>query len=128
MKITILLLLTFSTPLFANRSPAVEPVTGISIEEYTETTPKPSSAFDFRNSQDFYEKTPTDTQLSTTTVLFLLFASALPFVVWFGVMSALPDGVLPTSEQSEARPVLSVVPGESQKDDEHDHHDYPKAS
>lgn len=126
MKITILLLLTFSTPLFANRSPAVEPVTGISIEEYRETTPSPSSGFDFTNSEAFYEKAPTDTQLSTTTVLFLLFASALPFVVWFGVMNALPDGV-PTSSESATRPALSVVPGESKKDDDHDHH-YPKAS
>ena len=129
MKIIALLILTLTTPLLAARSPAVEPVTGISIEEYNETKPSPSAGFDFSKTEESYTKAPADTGLSLTSALFLLLASALPFVVWFGVMRALPDA---TPEQpANAKPVLSVIKGDghSSSDDQHDHDDtYPKAS
>tara|TARA_R110000868_G_scaffold16687_11_gene74218 strand:- start:2959 stop:3348 length:390 start_codon:yes stop_codon:yes gene_type:complete len=129
MKIIALLILTLTTPLLAARSPAVEPVTGISIEEYTETKPSPSSGFDFTKTDESYAKAPSDTGLSLTSAIFLFLASSLPFVVWFGVMRALPDA-LPQQAQA-SKPVFSVIEGDGQsKTDDHGDHDdtYPKAS
>ena len=130
MKIIFLLLFSISTSLFAGRGPAVEPVTGISIEEYNETTPQTGRGFDFNQENSFFEKAPTDTSLSMTTVAFLIFASALPFIVWFGVMRALPDASTVNSETPAARPSLTVVakePSSANKNEDDDHH-WPKAS
>lgn len=129
MKIIFLLLFSISTSLFASRGPAVEPVTGISIEEYNETTPQPGRGFDFNQADSFFEKAPTDTSLTMTTVAFLIFASALPFIVWVGVMRALPDATPVGSDAPAVRPNLTVVAKEpssptSEEDDQH----WPKAS
>ncbi len=128
MKIIFLLLFSISTSLLAGRSPAVDPVTGISIEEYNETTPTPGRGFDFSEQESAYEKVPTDTSLSTTSIVFLLFASALPFVVWFGVMRALPDGAPLTHTGETIRPSLSVVQNKTPEDDHKDDEHWPKAS
>ncbi len=129
MKIIFLLLFSISTSLFAGRGPAVEPVTGISIEEYNETTPQQGRGFDFNQTDSFFEKAPTDTSLTMTTVAFLVFASSLPFIVWFGVMRALPDATPVSTETPAARPSLTVVakePSSSNNDDDDQH--WPKAS
>ncbi|PIP90116.1 MAG: hypothetical protein COW01_09560 [Bdellovibrionales bacterium CG12_big_fil_rev_8_21_14_0_65_38_15] len=129
MKIIFLLLFSISSSLFASRGPAVEPVTGISIEEYNETTPQPGRGFDFNQTDTFFEKAPTDTSLTMTTVAFLIFASSLPFIVWFGVMRALPDATPVNSEAPTARPSLTVVAKEpSSSNDEDDDQHWPKAS
>lgn len=128
MKIIALTLLALSiNPLFA-RSPAVEPVTGISIEEYRETDPKTSKGYDFsKNDTPAYSEAHNDAELNATTAFFLIVASALPFVVWFGVMRALPDAT-PTESQSTPKATFSVINGEGKKSDDDDHDSLPKAS
>ena len=129
MKYLFLFLFAFSSSLYASRGPAVDPVTGISIEEYTETTPSAGQGFDFKQTDTYFDRAPTDTSLSLTTIAFLFFASSLPFIVWFGVMRALPDGAPVQSSTSGATPKLSVV--RSDKNDSHDHDEernWPKAS
>lgn len=126
MKIIILITLSlFFTPLFA-RSPAVDPVSGISIEEYTEVDPKTTKGFDFTNSKD--SDLVKDSELNASTAFFLLVASILPVVVWFGVMRALPDA--PTAPANEtARTPLTIVQGQNNSsDDDHDDDTLPKAS
>tara|TARA_R110002049_G_scaffold156002_3_gene320944 strand:- start:632 stop:1012 length:381 start_codon:yes stop_codon:yes gene_type:complete len=126
MKIIFLLLFSVSTSLFA-RGPAVEPVSGISIEEYNETTPKEGRGFDFSSDNTYYEKMPADTNLSATSIIFLVFASALPFFVWFGIMRALPDGSPVNQASTSTRPSLTVVSDDQSPTDSDDQH-WPKAS
>lgn len=127
MKIIALTLIALSiNPLFA-RSPAVDPVTGISIEEYRETNPKTGKGYDFTNDESVYTEAHNDAELNATTAFFLIVASALPFVVWFGVMRALPDAT-PTESQSAPKPTFSVINGEGKKSDEDEHDSLPKAS
>lgn len=125
MKIATFVFFILTSPLFA-RSPAVEPVQGISIEEYREVDSTQAKGYDFAK----YEahQTRPNSELSFTTGFFLLVVSALPFVVWFGVMRALPDATPKAPEQGTQKPNLSIINGEGRKDDDDDHHDLPKAS
>lgn len=125
----IIILITFSlffNPLFA-RSPAVDPVSGISIEEYREVDPKTTKGFDFRNSKD--SALTKDSELNLSTAFFLLVASILPVVVWFGVMRALPDAPAAPANET-ARTPLTIVQGQNSNssDDDHDDDTLPKAS
>ena len=128
MKIIALTLIALSiNPLFA-RSPAVEPVSGISIEEYRENDPKTAQGYDFTNDESLYTEAPhSDAELTATTAFFLIVASALPFVVWFGVMRALPDAT-PTESQSAPKPTFSVIKGEGKKAEDDEDDSLPKAS
>lgn len=127
MKIVTLVLFLLSSPLFA-RSPAVEPVSGISIEEYREVEPSKAAGYNFTREEPPYEQSGKNAQLTPTTAFFLIVASALPFVVWFGIMRALPDAT-PTTPQQSQTPTLSIINGEGGKSDEEDEHDsLPKAS
>ena len=123
---TILLCLSFS-PLFA-RSPAVEPVTGISIDQYKEVEAGKDQGYDFSKNEPNYIKARSDAELSPTTAFFLVVASALPFIVWFGVMRALPDATPMENSNTGARPTLSVIKGEGKSESDDDHDSMPKAS
>ncbi len=126
MKIATFVLFLLSGPLFA-RSPAVEPVTGISIEEYREVDATTTTGYNFTREEPAYEHTSKDTQLTPMTALFLIIASALPFVVWFGIMRALPDGSNNTASSPAQAPTLSIIKGEGKPS--HDEDDtWPKAS
>jgi hypothetical protein len=130
MKIATLIFLLLSTPLWA-RSPAVEPVTGISIEEYKEVDSKNAKGYDFtRHEITNVEQTSSESDLSVATTIFLILASALPFVVWFGVMRALPDASEEHQKTTQTTPTFSVIKGEGSDDhnDDDDHDSWPNAS
>ena len=88
------------------RSPAVEPIRGISISEYKEVDPKADPGFNWRQS-DFVQETAlvttrtpaerslinqTKSQRKTwPTYVFLVSLLGLPFVLWYSVMKGLED-------------------------------------
>lgn len=96
--ILILLILPFSS--FA-RSPAVGPVTGISIDEYKDVPPSQAKGFNWKNSEDIKPSfdssklpeqginTEEGPDLSPAIVLF--FMSILPFGIWFFLLGKLAD-------------------------------------
>jgi len=119
------------------RSPAVEPVKGLSIEEYDQVPPSKARGFDF--SQQKKEpitkqlrkisstSNPNNNNWSASLLVFFLFA--IPFIMWFGVMRSLKDGR--SSIASEHNELLSIQDYKKDSTDSNDHQsdiDIPKAS
>jgi Sec-independent protein secretion pathway component TatC len=149
MKSTIISLIAFlfSSLLIANaysRSPAVEPVRGISIEEYDQVPPSKAKGFDFSQAQntntaEVHKGTrtissvteqpakPTSSNLSASLMVAFLFS--IPFIMWFGVMRVLEQkspGSIPEHNELlsfKNRNKSYELPSESEDDI-----DYPKAS
>lgn len=146
-KILIPFLILLSVATFG-RSPAVEPITGISIDEYKEVSPKQDPGFNWRQS-DFVQETsliatrqPAERLLikqtrsqkkSWPTYLFLFSLISLPFVLWYSIMKGLDNKSLQTYEGID--PIHSATANtvdlnqerEKRKKDEEDQ-SLPKAS
>lgn len=119
-KITLLALILLSNmTLVEAREPAVEPVTGISIDDYKVIPPSQAKGYEFQKGKPSnvaqkapVQKTTTTTNTTATTVtnietkstkqlqtdapgwptsLFLFVLIALPFGAWFGIMRSLQE-------------------------------------
>lgn len=106
LSVLIALTFIFSSTLEA-RSPAVEPVTGISIDQYQEVSPQEDPGFNWKKPTDITSntslittRTPAESALITKTenqtkswpvILFLLGLICLPFALWYSVMKGLED-------------------------------------
>lgn len=134
------------------RKPAVEPVTGISIDDYKEVPPSEAQGYDWNKGQNnqanrkpkSVEQAPVNTDelpqkeietVSTpdlTPAVVLLFMLSLPFGIWFFLLGKLekPENEVGFQEDEDLDNTLAF-PGksktESNKDDDDDF-DIPKAS
>jgi hypothetical protein len=88
------------------RSPAVEPIRGISIKEYKEVDPAMDPGFNWRQSPYVEETTLVNTRFpaesnlikktksqrkSWPTYVFLVSLIGLPFVLWYSIMKGLEE-------------------------------------
>lgn len=112
-QITLLLLFVISLTTFG-RAPAVEPVRGISIDQYQETDPAQDPGFNWKQG-DYVQETslittrvPAEAALinktsnqskSWPTYVFLISLLTLPFVLWYSVMKGLEN---PDADPSES--------------------------
>lgn len=122
MKIAFYLSILFLSLSTFGRAPAVEPIRGISIDQYQETDPARDPGFNWKQ-EDYVQETslittrvPAETALinrtsnqkkSWPTYAFLVSLLALPFVLWYSVMKGLNSqdsapghGAIPTEEVS----------------------------
>lgn len=83
------------------RAPAVEPVTGISIDQYREVDPKSDPGFNWKQnaSKHIHFNTNTSkrapasyesTTSKTMTAVFLIAIAAFPIALWFTLMKSFP--------------------------------------
>lgn len=104
-RLSLLILFLLSLTSFG-RSPAVEPIRGISIQEYKEIDPGADPGFNWRQSPYVQEtslvttRTPAERTLinqtksqrkSWPTYVFLVSLLGLPFVLWYSIMKGLED-------------------------------------
>ena len=88
------LLFSYST---MGRSPAVEPVTGISIDQYREVDPKNDPGFKWDQDKSKHirlmgKKSDYSSASSvTTTLLFFAALAAFPLAMWFALMKSFPS-------------------------------------
>ncbi len=94
------------------RAPAVEPVTGISIDQYQEVDPKKDPGFNWNQDKSKHirlknegQRTPAayDSKSSIAmTVIFILGIVSFPIALWFTLMKSFPEAPtnqeLPTSQ------------------------------
>lgn len=138
--LTILLcfFLSLEIALANGRSPAVEPVTGISIDDQPESTPKKATPFNFgqpyeqkrlRNNNDFLN--PGNDQINgiqdTSSLgekIVLVLILSLPFALWAFLMKQMPDAA-----PGETKPQIYVVKGKQEESEaSEDEDDIKKAS
>lgn len=130
------------------RKPAVEPVMGLSIEEYENVPPEQSQGFDFEQneapetqsrqpgqeqltapqtppvaSRNFINQSAQSSSPDTPATLFYILLSLLPFVVWFGLMKNL-DG----NQKEEFTAEMYDLEEQRRKRDQNHDDDIPKAS
>jgi hypothetical protein len=100
-KNSILFLLALFFSLTINgRSPAVEPVSGISIDQYQEADPKKDPGYNWKHNSNQLiklknQRTPANTNYNSTVsttlaVIFFLTITAFPIALWFTLMKAFP--------------------------------------
>lgn len=128
------------------RRPAVEPVMGLSIEEYENVTPEQSQGFNFERPQadrppqnenvnidsirqgnsiaprNLINQPSSATESSAPATLFYILLSLLPFIVWFGLMKNL-DAEQQVDNSAEMYDLEEQRRKRQKKDD-----DIPKAS
>lgn len=126
------------------REPAVEPVMGLSIEEYETVPPEKSQGFDFEQSKTSPEsgqrpeinqvqapvsprslmnQSAPDSTESPATFFYVLL-SLLPFVVWFGLMKNLDEN----TDEGHTAQMYDLEEQRRKKQQSHDNDDLPKAS
>ncbi len=124
------------------RAPAVEPVTGISIDQYREVDPKKDPGFNWNQNSSQFVRFKTgartasrstasyDSTTSTTmTAVFLLAIVAFPIALWFTLMKSFPSTPTSTPENSTHESVTIDLAAERSKredqessdDDDHIH-------
>ena len=149
-NITILILLILPFTSFA-RKPAVEPVTGISIDEYKDVPPSQAKGFNWTNPKKVdsvtNEKSKFDSSklpeqvISTaeapdlTPAIVLFFMTILPFAVWFFLLGKLEEPVhdIGYQEDEDFEDNTLAFPNKAKEDsknenDDDDDFDVPKAS
>lgn len=114
-----LFILLISTFFFSvstmGRSPAVEPITGISIDKYRDVNPKNDPGFNWKQDSSRHVRLMPETSSKTsdyssassitTTIVFLLSIAAFPIALWFTLMKAFPS----TPSHSETPAHQSVM-------------------
>ncbi len=128
------LALVSSSMTFA-RGPAVEPVTGISIDQYDDVPPSKAVPFDFSQENRTKKLEPVkkntvketnletleDSQSSTNKYIVILMVCLLPIAVWLGLMKGVKD----LDEEVPS----NIVDLDSKRDnDDDDDMNFPKAS
>lgn len=128
-----------------SRAPAVDPVMGISIEEYERVDPADAKPFDFSETDQTVEGqnnafssaplAPRSLQLSSDQskgppTYFYIILSLLPFVIWYGVMKNLEtsDGQSDLTEDLNNTYDLSAQREKRSPRNQDDDTDLPKAS
>lgn len=119
MKISLCILLFIATLSTFGRAPAVEPVTGIAIDQYRETDPATDPGFNWNQGKYVQETSLVTTRIpaeaalientknqskSWPTYVFLFSLLALPFILWFSIMKSLDhsdDHSQPIPQQEE---------------------------
>ena len=126
------------------RKPAVEPVMGLSIEEYDNVPPEKAQGFNFEQDSKQSPKQVKQNQITpnqnpvaprslvnqslqsadsdTPAILFYILLSLLPFVVWFGLMKSLE------SNEEEFTAEMYDLEAQRRKREEAKDDDIPKAS
>ncbi len=131
----------FSATAFG-RAPAVEPVTGISIDQYREADPKKDPGFNWHQDSSKYVRLKTDNRTGqrstasydspssvTMTAIFLLAIVAFPIALWFTLMKSFPAAPASTPEDTAHQSVTIDLAAErsrreekeSSDDDDHIH-------
>ena len=130
------------------RSPAVEPIRGISINEYKEVDPAADPGFNWRQSPYVEETTLVNTRFpaesnlikqtksqrkSWPTYVFLVSLIGLPFVLWYSVMKGLEDkepsqNVIHDVATGVATNTIDFNEEREKRQKESDDSDIPKAS
>lgn len=147
----LLILALFTLPLssFA-RKPAVEPVTGISIDEYKEVPPSQAQGYNWnkKNTESLKVKENTapqvkgdvsalpEREISSTTgpnltpAIVLFFMLILPFGIWYFLLGKLDEPETEIGFQEEEEDNTLAFPSKSHKKDDEDDDDFdiPKAS
>lgn len=113
------------------RAPAVEPVTGISIDQYREVDPKEDKGFDwhqdsskftrFKNNRTTGQRASVayDSSASTTmSVVFLVAIVAFPIALWFTLMKSFPNTPSSSPENSGHQSVTIDLATERSKREE----------
>jgi hypothetical protein len=135
-KVFVFLTILFSIQLAHARKPAVDPVVGISIEEYKEVPPEKAKGFNFNqarkpdaaqrvhNSAEIREGSASDTAgAENLLVVFLVFLPVIAAGMTFYLLK---------KEQPEEIKSDNVVDIFAKKkddnDDDHDDYNFPKAS
>ncbi len=146
-KLTILLILLLPFSAFA-RKPAVEPVTGISIDEYKEVPPSQAKGFNWNKDESKItteavapkgdtSKLPSrsiseTTEPSLKPAFILVLLLILPFGIWFFMNGELdePESEIGFQEDEEIEDNTLAFPKSKKKDDDNDDDDFniPKAS
>lgn len=147
-KLLILAIITLPFSSFA-RKPAVEPVTGISIDHYKDVPPSEAQGFDWKQDKSIQNKKTKTVQAKVdveklpeqeisetsnanlTPAIMLLFMLVLPFGIWFFLLGKLdtPENEVGFQEEEDADNMLAF-PSKNKKDDSEDDDDFdvPKAS
>lgn len=139
--ILILALLTLTSFGLHARGPAVEPVTGISIDDYKEIPPEQAKGYDFQKGKPkaIAKKAHSESSIAPTKPvvtktekqiysegpswpisIFLILLVALPFGAWFGVLKGL------SSEETTEEAPSNTIAFPSKRTDEDDTN-WPKA-
>ena len=106
-----LIILFITNPLFSSRSPAVDPIIGLSIDEENPITPSEVRGFNFRSHHlKVLQPAQSQTLVKNIIQIFsLLFLLSLPFALW--------NRILTTSKKENQKPSLRVIKGEKGKRD-----------
>lgn len=135
---TMLLMIVLLPAYAAGRAPAVQPVSGISIDDYKEVPPSQAKGYEFAKGKPKAINRQTASNINLVNIenksskqvygsdaswplsIFLFILISLPFALWFTIMKSLgqKDRELPTNTLQ--------FPNKSPNDD--DDLDYPKAS
>jgi len=135
------------SPALQARSPAVEPVTGISIDQYQEVSPQEDPGFNWKKPTDITSntslittRTPAESGLISKTenqtkswpvTLFLLGLICLPFALWYSVMKGLEDRedlVNQSSTKNITGNTVDLNEERKKRNSEQDNDDISKAS
>ena len=125
------------------RGPAVEPVTGLSIEEYNQTFPNKKSGFNFnydKASLNLKKKNNSRTIAATNRApersieslydksgseyAFLIILGVLPFIIWLGLMKTLDNIEMKYQDQ---KPYLVSDDEDNEKKNDQDNN-FPNVS
>lgn len=135
MKLVTLFTLCFiSLTQVFGRSPAVEPVTGISIDQYKEVDPAKDPGFNFKQSapkqvsfrKPAGKRAPADYESGpsiTTTIAFLTLVISFPIALWFTMMKAFPAAPTPTSSETPSAQTFDLAAERSKREDESENSD-----
>lgn len=134
---TSLLLIIYSVGTFFfslssfGRAPAVEPVTGISIDQYREVDPKSDPGFNWKQDASRHIHFNTDTvsrrrapanyastTSTTMTTVFLLAIVAFPIALWFTLMKSFPTAPESIPESTPEQAVTIDLAAERSKREE----------
>lgn len=150
-KLILLAIITLPFSVFA-RKPAVEPVTGISIDHYKDVPPSQAQGFDWTSDKEAKPSKTNNTQskldvdklpeqqITDTTgpdltpAIILFFLLVLPFGIWFFLLGKLEEPVNEVGFQDEeTEDNMLAFPSKSKKeekgnDDDDDDFNIPKAS
>lgn len=128
------LTLVTSSMAFA-RKPAVEPVTGISIDQYDDVAPSKATPFKFgqektknmapaKSKKEVKQtsiKDNNESKSQTNKIIVILMVSLLPIAVWLGLMKGIKD-----LDEEKPENVFTLHPKKGDNDD--DDMNFPKAS
>lgn len=132
--IIFLFLTLLTTSMSFARKPAVQPVSGISIDQYNDVPPSKATPFDFTQPKNNKKAAPAkkavketnlekmdDVKSTTNKTIVVLMVCLLPIAVWLGLMKGVKD-----MDQDSPSNIVDLDSRRNNNDD--DDHNIPKAS